>query len=287
MNVGCVSVELMIDFLMETEWLPMLLRFAIVICNVIWSTLKIAGMRWKVFESGASNDYALAMASHAMYDGTSHASHAGLIIHDSSADAAFSWDMSALSELSLAFYPVEALEWKLMWGEGFRFSPWSLPRLQSSGLWAVQAMWCISCSQHFLRILRILCDIFQASSFFCFFLDFLFFVFSCSFFFFLSWFFLLVFSALSISYLASLSSHFNPATSVEKAIILFLHELLLPFFPLDKIMVLDHCNSHEPLLSEVLHVCLVIKIFILLSPEGFNLLESWGCCYELWDFWES
>ena len=59
-------------------------------CHMISSTLKIAGMRWKVIGSSNSMIVASAMASHAIKDRTCHASHAGLISQDSSADAAAS-----------------------------------------------------------------------------------------------------------------------------------------------------------------------------------------------------
>ena len=54
------------------------------------STLKIAGMRWKVIGSSISMIVASVMALHAINDRTCHASHAGLISQDSSADAAAS-----------------------------------------------------------------------------------------------------------------------------------------------------------------------------------------------------
>ena len=50
----------------------------------------IAGMRWKVIGCSVSITVASTMASHAINDRTCHASHAGLISQDSSADAAAS-----------------------------------------------------------------------------------------------------------------------------------------------------------------------------------------------------
>ena len=81
-----------VALLIETGGLPILLSHAIVMWNVIRSTLMIADRRWKVIKNSASNAFVSAMALHAMYDITCHAIHAGLISQDASVDTAVSWD---------------------------------------------------------------------------------------------------------------------------------------------------------------------------------------------------
>ena len=63
---------------------------------------------------------------HIMYNRTFYACQTSLISQDLSADATASWNMSAVSKLSIAFFTEAALEQYKMWGGGFMFLPWSL-----------------------------------------------------------------------------------------------------------------------------------------------------------------